>query len=98
MNKHRGSEFREHLLDDISESDELLFFFLKEAFETSDTKYILSTLGDVVDARGPIFDTIVSRQMQHRYFTGRSEPRISTLNTMLKHLGFKLSIEKWGEK
>ena len=102
-NKHLGSSFDDHLIEDLKESDELVFLHIKEALETpnlhtkNDCQYLIQAIKDVATARGKIElaeKAGISRQSLHKILTGQSIPSIHNVMAILGAIGLQFSVQQ----
>ena len=70
--------------------------YLAEAFETNDPAFIASAIGDVVRARNLSAvskETQLSRETLYNALSKTGNPTLTTLLSIIKALGLKLSVE-----
>lgn len=102
-NKHLGSSFDDHLIEDLKESDELVFLHIKEALETpnlhskNDCEYLMQAIKDVATARGKVGiaeKAGISRQSLHKILNGQSIPSIHNVMAILTAIGLQFSVQQ----
>ena len=70
--------------------------YLEEAFADGDPTFIASAIGDVARARNIAAiarETGLTRETLYRAFSAEGNPTLATLATVVKALGFQLSIK-----
>ena len=86
-------------LFDVSESlltDERIYAYLTEAFETNDAAFIASAIGDVVRSRNisaMAKDTGLSRETLYSALSDNGNPTLTTMISIMKALGLKLNVQ-----
>ncbi len=102
-NKHLGSSFDDNLIEDLKESDELVFLHIKEALETpnlhskNDCEYLIQAIKDVATARGKVElaeRAGISRQSLHKILNGQSIPSIHNVMAILAAIGLQFSVQQ----
>lgn len=105
-NKHKGSTFRDHLLKDLREDDDLVFLHIKHALEEpdlnekNDLKYLIQAIDDVATARGKTElaqQVGLTRQGLYQILNGESIPSIQNVMKILKVIGMRFSVERIGK-
>ncbi len=79
---------------EVLTSDESFAVFMADAFESGDSEYIAHALGVVARARGMsevAKKTGLSREQLYRSFSGRGNPTLKTMLTVMKALGIELT-------
>lgn len=94
-------DFHELLITSLKEpenAEAYLSVALEEYQEDNDTQAFLLALKNVAEAQGGLgklaANTALSRQNLYKVLSDSGNPRLTTLNKILKGLGFHLSIEK----
>lgn len=94
------SDYHAKLLESLADKDEAIAYLkvaLEEYEEDHDTEVFMLALRNVADARGGISKlsekTKLNREHLYRILSKKGNPRLITLDTVLRGLGFKLSIE-----
>jgi probable addiction module antidote protein len=94
------SDYHERLLQSLTNKDEAVTYLkvaLEEYEEDHDAEVFMLALRNVAQAYGGIGKlserTKLSREHLYRILSKRGNPRLVTLDTLLRGLGFKLSIE-----
>jgi probable addiction module antidote protein len=76
--------------------EEHITAYLEIAFEEGDPEYIATAIGNVARARNMTKlakDTGLTRDTLYRSFAKGGNPTLSTINAVVKSLGFQLSIK-----
>jgi probable addiction module antidote protein len=94
------SDYRTRLLASLADKDEAVAYLkvaLEEYEEDHNTEIFMLALRNVAEARGGISElsekTKLNREHLYRMLSKRGNPRLITLDTVLRGLGFRLSIE-----
>lgn len=94
------SDYHTRLLESLADKDEAIAYLkvaLEEYEEDHETEVFMLALRNVAEARGGISKlsekTKLNREHLYRILSKRGNPRLITLNTVLRGLGFRLSIE-----
>jgi probable addiction module antidote protein len=99
-NKTNFRNFKDYVLDNLKDpknAKEYLKVALEEYLEDNNKEAFYQALKDVVDANGGA-TTIsqsaqISRQNLYKVFSGKTNPRIETIGSILNNLGLTLTIE-----
>lgn len=102
-NKHVGSNFEDHLFEDLRENDQLVFLHIKNALENpslnaeDDYEYLIQAIKDVAIAKG--ITSIagkagITRQSLHKTLNGETIPSIKNIMAILKVLGLRFTIQQ----
>lgn len=101
MDINKLSDFKEYHIDclkDPEEADAYLKIAIEEYQKDKDTEAFLLALRDVAEAQGGFGSlsrkTELNRQNLYRALSGKGNPRLDTLTTVLNALGFHLSIKR----
>lgn len=93
-------KFREALIEDLKDPEDARAYLevaLEEYEQDRDTEAFLMALRHVAEAQGGIGKlaerTRLNREHLYRALSGRGNPRLETLDTILHGLGFRLAIE-----
>jgi probable addiction module antidote protein len=96
----RTGGFHEHLIESLRDPETASAYLkvaIEEYQEDNNAEVFLLALRNVAEAKGGISflaeQTHLNRQHLYRTLSGQGNPRLSTLGTVLKGLGFHLSIE-----
>jgi probable addiction module antidote protein len=99
------SSFEEYHLDKLRDPEYAKMYLavaLEEYEQDNDTEAFLLALRDVATAQGGLTGlaekTKLNREHLYKALSGRGNPRLSTLNPILRALGYKLSIEPVANK
>jgi len=91
--------FREYVKEKLKEPEEAISYLntaLEEYEKDRDTKAFLLTLHTVTEVRGGITQlakkTNLNRQHLYKALSNRGNPSLNTLESILRGLGFRLSI------
>jgi len=94
------SDYHKRLLESLTNKDEAIAYLkvaLEEYEEDHDTEVFMLALRNIAEARGGISKlsekTKLNREHLYRILSKRGNPRLITLDTVLRGLGFRLSIE-----
>lgn len=94
------SDYQTSLLQSLTDKDEAVAYLkvaLEEYEDDHDAEVFMLALRNVAQARGGISQlsekTKLNREHLYRILSKRGNPRLITLDTVLRGLGFKLSIE-----
>ncbi len=100
----RTRKYRDYLVERLADPQEAAAYLkaaLEEFERDGEAEAFLLALRSVVEATGGIAElaqrTNLNRQHLYRALSGRSNPKLSTLGTILGGLGLRLSIEEAGE-
>lgn len=100
-NKHIGSDFDDHLIQNLKGNDQLVFLHIREALENPDLHedhdyaYLMSAIQDVARARGKsdlAEKAGLSRQALHKILNGKSIPSIQNVMAILNAVGLRFSV------
>lgn len=96
----KTKKFDDYLIEslgDPKEASAYLNIALEEYEKDNDAEAFLIALKDVAEARGGLANlarkTELNRQNLYRVLSGKGNPRLATLGTILNGLDFHLSIE-----
>jgi probable addiction module antidote protein len=81
---------------EILTSEELIGIYLEEVFEEGDPEHMAVAIGNVARARNMSAiakDSGLTRETIYRAFSKDGNPTLSTLSSVVKALGFQLSIK-----
>ena len=88
--------YKEGLLEDLKDSKEAAAY-LDVALEEGDSEGFLLALRDVAEARGGIATLAkqaeLNRESMYRMLSEKGNPQLSSLSSVLKSLGLKLSVK-----
>lgn len=94
------SSYHDRLLESLADKSEAIAYLkvaLEEYEEDHDTEVFMLALRNVAQAYGGISKlsekTKLNREHLYRILSKRGNPRLITLGTVLRGLGFRLSIE-----
>ena len=100
----RTRKYRDYLIERLRDPEEAAAYLkaaLAEFEADGEAEAFLLALRSVVEATGGISElaerTNLNRQHLYRALSGKSNPKLSTLGTILGGLGFRLSIEQASE-
>jgi probable addiction module antidote protein len=92
-------DFREYVKEKLKDPEEAVTYLntaLEEYEKDQDSEAFLLALRTVAEARGGLAElakkTNLNRQHLYRTLSGKGNPRLNTLETVLQALGFRLSI------
>ena len=80
---------------------EAIEYFVNDALETGDAAYIAHALGIAARAKGMTRipkETGLAREALYRSFSEEGNPSLKSTITVLKSLGFELTVRRSGEK
>lgn len=88
------------LLHESLEDKEFAASYLAEVLEKEAYSTFLIALREVIEARGQGLSSLadevgVTRQALYKILSADGNPRLSTLNDLLRALGFKISVESF---
>lgn len=93
-------DYHDELLNSLANKDEAIAYLkvaLEEYEEDHDTEVFMLALRNVAQAQGGMGKlsekTKLNREHLYRILSKRGNPRLITLDTVLRGLGFRLSIE-----
>ncbi|MCK5319816.1 transcriptional regulator [Candidatus Parcubacteria bacterium] len=96
----KSINFKEYLIESLKDPKEASAYLdvaLEEFEKDGDMKTFLLMLRDVTEAQGGFSElarkTSLNRQNLYRVLSGKGNPRISTLGSILNGLGFRFSIK-----
>ena len=96
----KSIEFKKYLIGSLKDSKEASAYLnvaLEEFEKDRDAKTFLLMLRDVTEAQGGFSElakkTNLNRQNLYRVLSGKGNPKISTLGSILNGLGFRFSIK-----
>lgn len=104
-NRTKSSSFHDYLLESLSEDDDAVFMYIKEALEKPDLSekkdylFLLKAIRDVATARGKseiAEQAGISRQGLHKILEGESIPSIQNISAILNAIGLRFSVEQIG--
>jgi probable addiction module antidote protein len=81
---------------EVLTSDERIYAYLTEAFETNDAAFIASAIGDVVRSRNMTSmskATGLSRETLYSALSVNGNPTLTTMISIMKALGLKLNVQ-----
>jgi probable addiction module antidote protein len=81
---------------EVLTSDERIYAYLTEAFETNDAAFIASAIGDVVRSRNMTSmakETGLSRETLYSALSVNGNPTLTTMISIMKALGLKLNVQ-----
>jgi len=91
--------FEEFLNEDLKSSQDALSFFqivIEEYLENNDLSYFNRALDVLIKAQGSVTafakNAGISRTHLYKILKSKSEPKLSTLKSILSELGYKLTI------
>lgn len=97
--QEKTGNFRDHLIEALKQPEKALAYLqvaLEEYQEDGDTDFFLTALRDITEARGGVGSlakqTKLNRQNLYNALSEKGNPRLSSLSTILKMLGFQLSV------
>ena len=88
-------------LASLLETDEAIEYFVRDAIEDDDPRYIVHALGIAARAKGMTQvanDTGLAREALYRSFSEEGNPSLKSTIAVLKSLGFRLSIQPIAEE
>ena len=93
-------DFRDYHIEKLQNPEEARVYLdvaLEEYEKDGDTEAFLLALKDVAEAQGGIGQlaqrTRLNRQNLYKALSGKGNPRLQTVETILHGLGFRLSVE-----
>lgn len=97
-NKHLGSDFETYVQKGLRESEEMVFYHMREAIQYG-AVYTMQEVKRVIAAKklelGPIAKSVgITRQGLHRILTGKAEPSAENFIKILRCLGLSVTVEK----
>ncbi|TCP85201.1 putative addiction module antidote protein [Rhizobium sp. PP-CC-2G-626] len=82
-------------IQDHLKSDEQRLAYLEAALEDGDAKFVAVALGDIARAKGMSAvarDSGLTREALYKALSEKGDPKLSTLFSVVKALGLKVSI------
>ncbi|TCQ10505.1 putative addiction module antidote protein [Rhizobium sp. PP-F2F-G36] len=82
-------------IQDHLKSDEQRLVYLEAALEDGDAKFVAVALGDIARAKGMSAvarDSGLTREALYKALSEKGDPKLSTLFSVVKALGLKVSI------
>jgi len=94
-----SSDFREYLINSLKDPQEALGYLevaLEEYEKDNNLEAFLLSIRSVAEAQGGLLklarNTKLNRQNLYKVLSAQGNPKVDTLSTILKGIGFKLSI------
>jgi probable addiction module antidote protein len=102
IEKRRVSSYDDWLSEHLSKNPELAMGYLQDAFEDEDPRMFLLALARVAKAQGGLAalakKTGLNRETLYRTLSLKGNPKLQSIDAILRSLGMRLSVERLPEK